>query len=494
MTAVVAWLWQGMVVAWLTGLVLRRMPRLNASTRHAIWWFALAAVLALPLFGGVADMTAETSFAPGAGLPQAPGGAVVVPTTPGWLIACGMGIWLGAVINGLARIALGVQWLVRLKEHSSPLPVSRQVRLTMWSSVRGSGRRSELRVSHRARGACALGLVRPVIVVSRDLMDALGDEELDQIVMHEHAHLARYDDWSRLVQAVIASVAGLHPAVRFILREIDLEREAACDDRVVLRTGDPRRYASCLADAAGVSAMTAAYEPEIVPGAIRPARALQVRVGRLLEARRDRGPRLARTVTLASAITLGFAVIASDSMPPVVVFVEGIRRLPSVPPVTVPLTRVQRLELASEAVPAVVTVGTHLHPSTHARSALSIVEGQVHARRRPDAQRDAQTVPLEPTIAADAQQPAATDLLASGSSTPLGASRLAGAFHSPGVAPAARGPSEDREGWMKVADAGTSLATGAKRAGIATGAGGRRAGTSIGRFFGGVGRAAARSF
>jgi beta-lactamase regulating signal transducer with metallopeptidase domain len=481
MTAVVAWLWQGLAVAWLTGLVLHRMPRLNASSRHAIWWFALVAVLALPLFGGVAIMTAETSFVPGAGLPQAPGGAFAVPTIPGWLIACGVGIWLGAVINGLARIALGLQWLVRLEEQSSPLPESREVRLTMWSSVRGSGRRPELRVSHRARGACALGLVRPVIVVSRDLMDALGDEELDQIVMHEHAHLARYDDWSRLVQAVIASVAGLHPAVRFILREIDLEREAACDDRVVSRTGDPRRYASCLADAAGVSAMTAAYEPEIVPAAIRPARALQVRVSRLLEARRDRGRRLARPVTLASAITLGVAVIASQSVPPVIVFVEGSEPLPPVATVTTPLpaARVQRLELASDAVPVVASVGTHL---------------RVRPRRRPDAQHDAETIPSESTIAADAQQPAATDPLASGSSTPLGTSRLAEAFHPPNVPPAVRVPTDDREGWIKVADAGTAVAVGAKRAGIATGTGARSAGTSIGSFFGRVGRAVASSF
>lgn len=478
MTAVVAWLWQGMAVAWLTGLVLHRMARLNASTRHAIWWFALAAVLALPLFGAAANITAEMSFAAGAGLPRA-AGAVVVQTIPSWLIACGVGIWLGAVINGLARIALGLEWLVRLKEHSSPLPESRQLRLTMWSSVRGSGRRPELRVSHRARGACALGLVRPVIVVSRDLMDALGDEELDQIVMHEHAHLARYDDWSRLVQAVISSVAGLHPAVRFILREIDLEREAACDDRVVSRTGDPRRYASCLADAAGVSAMTAASEPEIVPAAIRPARALQVRVSRLLEARRDRGARLARPVTLASAIILGFAVIASESVPPVVVFVEGSGPLPPVASVTTPLpaARVQRLESASEPAP-VVSGGTH----------------EVRPRRRPVTQHVGQTVSLEPAIAEDAHQHLETDPIASQPLTPLGASQLAGAFHSPDVVPAARGESEDREGWMKVADAGTALAAGAKRAGVATGAGARSTGISIGSFFGRVGRAVSTSF
>ena len=49
MTILFAWLWQGLVVAALTGIVLRAMPRLNAATRHLAWWVALIAVLSIPL-------------------------------------------------------------------------------------------------------------------------------------------------------------------------------------------------------------------------------------------------------------------------------------------------------------------------------------------------------------------------------------------------------------------------------------------------------------
>ena len=49
MTLVAAWVWQGMVIAWATAIALGRMPRLNATTRHAVWWFALVAILLLPL-------------------------------------------------------------------------------------------------------------------------------------------------------------------------------------------------------------------------------------------------------------------------------------------------------------------------------------------------------------------------------------------------------------------------------------------------------------
>ena len=45
MTLIVTWLWQGLAIAWITAAAVRAMPRLNAATRHAVWWLALAAVL-----------------------------------------------------------------------------------------------------------------------------------------------------------------------------------------------------------------------------------------------------------------------------------------------------------------------------------------------------------------------------------------------------------------------------------------------------------------
>ena len=164
-------------------------------------------------------------------------------------------------------------------------------------------------------GACALGLGRPVILVSRSVADALSDESLDEIVMHEQAHLDRYDDWSQLLLAVVGSLAGLHPAVRFLARRLDVDREAACDDRVVSCTGATRRYASSLL------AVAAASNPEArgvefaagVPTATTTASALRVRVGRLLDPRRDRGARLASATSLVSVTALALAVVHVDA-------------------------------------------------------------------------------------------------------------------------------------------------------------------------------------
>ena len=44
------------------------------------------------------------------------------------------------------------------------------------------------------------------------LVDVLTTMSWTQVIMHERAHLMRYDDWSSLLQALIASVRRPHPA------------------------------------------------------------------------------------------------------------------------------------------------------------------------------------------------------------------------------------------------------------------------------------------
>ena len=195
----------------------------------------------------------------------------------------------------------------------------------MGRGSRGGGHRAaELRTSDGVTGACALGLGRPVILVSRSVADALSDESLDEIVMHEQAHLDRYDDWSQLLLAVVGSLAGLHPAVRFLARRLDVDREAACDDRVVSCTGAARRYASSLLTVAAASNPKARGVEFAagVPTATTTASALRVRVGRLLDPRRDRGARLASATSLVSVTALALAVVMSTQVAPVVIFLE----------------------------------------------------------------------------------------------------------------------------------------------------------------------------
>src|ERR1700693_5210233 len=49
LTAVLNTLWLALAVAAVIWLALRSMPRVNAATRHAVWWAVLALVVLMPL-------------------------------------------------------------------------------------------------------------------------------------------------------------------------------------------------------------------------------------------------------------------------------------------------------------------------------------------------------------------------------------------------------------------------------------------------------------
>ena len=87
----------------------------------------------------------------------------------------------------------------------------RESDLPMWSAVRDRGRAVRVRASDRVRTAAVLGLTRPVIAVPRDAAAALTAHEIDQVVLHEYAHVQRYDDWTKLLQVLIGAFAGWHP-------------------------------------------------------------------------------------------------------------------------------------------------------------------------------------------------------------------------------------------------------------------------------------------
>ena len=153
----------------------------------------------------------------------------------------------------------------------------------------------------------AAGLFRPAILLPERLLAELDGEEIEQIRLHETAHLLRRDDVALLIQRLMEALFALHPVVRWITRRIDLEREIACDDFVVEQTGQPRPYASCLTRvveiAGGVRSSLAAA------AATEERSHLARRIEMLLDKTRHKGTRLLKArLLLFAAMLLALAV------------------------------------------------------------------------------------------------------------------------------------------------------------------------------------------
>ena len=98
-----------------------------------------------------------------------------------------------------------------------------------------------------------MGVLKPMILLPASLASGLSADQLQALLTHELAHLRRLDPLVNLLQRVIEAVLFFHPAVWYISRRIDSERENASDD-LVLDAGFPRIiYADALVRMAELS-------------------------------------------------------------------------------------------------------------------------------------------------------------------------------------------------------------------------------------------------
>ena len=92
-----------------------------------------------------------------------------------------------------------------------------------------------------------VGWFRPRIILPVDLERAMTTEQIQAIVDHELAHVARRDYPVNLVQSGIERLLFFHPAVMWLSRQIRVAREHCCDDLAAAASeGGPLCYARAL--------------------------------------------------------------------------------------------------------------------------------------------------------------------------------------------------------------------------------------------------------
>jgi uncharacterized protein YjbI with pentapeptide repeats/beta-lactamase regulating signal transducer with metallopeptidase domain len=376
-----------------------RISRPSATTRHVLWWIALAAGIALPLVSiagslghiehrvpasgaWVAPDTDRTANASGpttariwstspaasgrkaeSGPPQqaAATDALLASVTRFFsslaaaphLALTLVAVWLAVALGGLALLARSLFALATIKRASLPLDESVVRRLRRWRHSTRLGRSVELRVSHDVDVPVAVGFRTPTILLPLQVVETEEIADLDQIAMHEYAHLDRYDDWTNLLQRIVERVFWFSPVVLFVGRQISLEREIACDDWVVAQTGRAHRYATCLWKLVESARLPA--KPIVAPGALLSPKQITKRIEQLLDSRRNALPRLSPVGAIALG-ALGIVLVIVQAQRAPVIAVEDIPLpVPAVatvpPPHVVEPRRIVRVP-ALPAVPA----------------------------------------------------------------------------------------------------------------------------------------------
>jgi hypothetical protein len=107
--------------------------------------------------------------------------------------------------------------------------------------------RIDVKVSDKITTPVVGGFLKPVVIIPSIILDEMDNDELAPIIVHELAHIKRYDWLVNWLQNLTTIIYFFHPLLWFTNRQIKIEREKACDDMVLLTLKIERKsYAESL--------------------------------------------------------------------------------------------------------------------------------------------------------------------------------------------------------------------------------------------------------
>ena len=171
-------------------------------------------------------------------------------------------------------------------------------------------------LSDRVRVPIAVGFRRAAIILPAPLVDRLHADAVDTVIIHEIAHLHRRDVWTNALARIAEALAALNPAAWFVMRRLSVEREIACDDWVVARTGAGDAFARTLLD---MASRPGARAPLAAPSAVGSRHSVVVRIERLLDSR-PRHLRLSLSALGGCLMLLAIIALVVQTVSPVLAY------------------------------------------------------------------------------------------------------------------------------------------------------------------------------
>jgi uncharacterized protein (TIGR03435 family) len=310
--------------------------RASAAARHLLWTLAVAGLLVLPLAIAVvpawarlevpapAGMAVAESVAPVARFATDLMPSVVAPEAGApaarwvnrrtWLEVAALLYGIGVAIL-LLRLAAQRWSIARLTRRATPVTDEAWTSLVADGAGRlGVHRLVNVRRSLEQTMPMAVGTQRPSILVPAEA-DDWSEDRRRAVVLHELAHVARHDCLIQTLAAIACAIYWVHPGVWWVARRLRIERELACDDRVLSAGAAADDYAGHLLEIA--YALKSDVAPALAVTMAAPQQ-LESRLRALLEHGRPRNPPPIRSRIAAGAVTalvvVGFAAVTIDGL------------------------------------------------------------------------------------------------------------------------------------------------------------------------------------
>jgi beta-lactamase regulating signal transducer with metallopeptidase domain len=245
-----------MAAAWAAATALRKAGA-PAAARHMAWFLGIAALLVLPLLWWLvpalslpilpAEAAAAASSPAVAPQPFNFAGPISAdaPSPAAWSLLLPLVYALGSAAL-LLRLVVGRRMLARLWSDAGIVndPAWEEL-LSRLSTDMRLLRRVELRIARRPAVPMTWGTLAPKVLLPAEARE-WPLERRRLVLLHELAHVARRDSFSRSLASLACALYWFHPGAWLAARRMRMEQEHAADDRVLMAGGSPQAYALSL--------------------------------------------------------------------------------------------------------------------------------------------------------------------------------------------------------------------------------------------------------
>ena len=277
----IACAWKGTLVLVAALGLTAILRRASAAARHLVWTIAFGALLLLPFLTRMTPVwTATTPVVFDAPVATSAVRAAPADSRIDWTPF----VWLFGAVMVFSRFAVGTARVWLKARRARPMQIESTVKLL-----------------DDGPGATPItwGVFRPVILLPSEAM-AWPAERLRVVLLHELAHVSRWDCLTLAISEISLSLYWFHPLAWWASNRMRHEREQACDD-LVLAAGVPAsNYARDLLEIA--RGLSSKRKPSLAAPAVARGSNLEQRLRAILN------PNIARralTARVAVAMTGG---------------------------------------------------------------------------------------------------------------------------------------------------------------------------------------------
>lgn len=157
-------------------------------------------------------------------------------------------VWLSGVLVLMLRFLGGYALLQRMR-HYQVTSVNREWQLKILEIADYLKIKKVVRLleSANAKTPMVIGYLKPVILLPLGTISGLSSKQIEVILIHEMAHIARNDYLINVSQSIVEIFLFFNPAMWWISGRVREEREHCCDDIVLQMTNDHLTLAKTLA-------------------------------------------------------------------------------------------------------------------------------------------------------------------------------------------------------------------------------------------------------